>query len=480
MTSSSWLQSFRYRQLNQSHLVAVSDSGDHMFLTHAELEDVQHAPAKLAMSRQAELKAKYFLRDPHSSGIIRLLESRQKTKHETVLAGPSLHIIVPTLRCAHSCRYCQVSRALESDGFTISRADLDHACDAIFESPSPTLTVEFQGGDPLLRFDLVRHAIERIAKHNYVEKRNVRFVVASTLHQLDGEMCTFFKEHEAYLSTSIDGPEDLHNRNRPTPTRDSYSRTRAGITLAREQVSPDSVSALMTTTRDSLNYPEQIVDSYVELGLHEIFIRPLSPYGFARRNRQVLGYSPTEFQQFYEKAFERVLYWNHRGVPIREVRAAIALNKMLSPFDAGYVDLQNPTGAGLAVLLYNYDGFVYPGDEARMLAGSGDQSLRLGRIGESLMDLLGSDVERELIASSMNNPTCQVCAYRSYCGPDPVAAYNQLGSCAAPAQLTEHCQHQLALFDFLFRRLLNADPWFEDLAHRWAQPLPGRKLVANA
>ena len=264
------------------------------------------------------------------------------------------------------------------------------------------------------------------------------------------------------------------------PTRDSFARTVAGIALARKYIGPDAVSALMTTTRDSLVCPEDIVDTYVELGLNEVFIRPLSHYGFARRNGQVLAYSHNEFQAFYERTFERVLYWNRHGVPIREVGATIALNKILSSFDAGYVDLQNPSGAGLAVLLYNYDGFIYPSDEARMLAASGDPSLRLGRIGDPLTNLLGSEVQRRLIAASMNNPSCSECAYNTYCGPDPVGAYNRWGSWSVPAHQTEHCQHYMALFDFLFRRLQPGDPWFEDLAYRWAQPLSTTGITAGA
>ena len=70
-------------------------------------------------------------------------------------------------------------------GHTMALADLNAACDTIFESNAPTLGVEFQGGDPLLRFDLVKHAVERIAHRNASEQRRLRFVVASTLHQLD-------------------------------------------------------------------------------------------------------------------------------------------------------------------------------------------------------------------------------------------------------------------------------------------------------
>jgi His-Xaa-Ser system radical SAM maturase HxsB len=465
-------EAIRFRRLQDSGIVAISDAGDHVFLANDELTILQEEPLRLPRSRLAELRSKFFLLEQNASGMQRLLASRIAAKQETVLSGPSLHILVPTLRCGHSCKYCQVSRALEGDGFTMSPDDLYAACHAIFESPSPTLTIEFQGGDPLLRFDLVRAAIEEIVRLNRAEHRQVRFVVASTLHQLNDEMCNFFRRHEVYLSTSVDGPEWLHNRNRPIPGRDSYSRTMAGIQRARDHISPKAVSALMTTSRESLACPEDIVDTYVELGFDEIFVRPLSHYGFARKNSRALGYSINEFQEFYRKAFNRVLEWNRRGVPLREVAASIAFNKMLGTFDAGYVDLQSPTGAGLAVLVYNYDGYVYPSDEARMIAATGDQSLRLGRIGDPLEKLLSSPLQRKLVESSLSRaaPGCRDCAYSPFCGPDPVGAYNELGSLSSPVELTDHCRRQLWLFDFLYERLHRADTWFEELANAWARP----------
>lgn len=464
---------FRLRPLDAATTVVVSDSGDHAFLDAREVDTLLWNPHKFAKARLAELKSKFILLDPDAKGVSRLRRSRIATKQETILAGPSLHILVPSIQCGHSCRYCQVSRSLAADGFTMSTEDIDRACDAIFQSPAPTLTVEFQGGDPLLHFPLVRRAIQRIAARNAQERRAIRYVVASTLHQLDPEMCAFFRTHQVYLSTSIEGPEWLHNRNRPIPTGDAWKQTVAGVAMVRALISPDAVSALMTTTRESLGCPEEIVDTYVDLGFRDIFLRPLSRYGFARRAEKRVGYSVGEFTAFYEKAFERVLYWNQRGYGLREVAASIALNKMLSPFDAGYVDLQTPTGAGLAVLVYNYDGYVYPSDEARMLVESGDRSLRLGRIGDSLESLLGSDVERNLVASSWSAEAadCRDCAYNPYCGPDPIAAHAEWGTFAVPAHRTTHCQRQMWLFDFLFAKLRSAGPSFEDLAYSWAQPV---------
>ena len=463
---------FRHRQLADGVFVAVSDSGDFAFLDDSELIALRNHSNTLPRERIAELKSKFFLMSPTSGGVRRLLASRVAARQETVFSGPSLHIFVTTLKCAHTCRYCQVSRSLSDDGFTMSIQMVSDACDAVFQSPAPAITVEFQGGDPLLRFDLVRFAIERITELNRNENRQLRFVIASTLHQLDAEMCAFLKSNRVYLSTSIDGPQSLHDKNRPVPGRDSYARTVSGIHMARSLISPDSVAALMTASRESLACPEDIVDAYVGLELNEIFLRPLSRHGFARRNASSLGYAMEDFHAFYDRAFERILDWNRKGVPIREVGACIVFNKLLCSFDGGYVDLQSPTGAGLAVLVYNYDGYVYPSDEARMLAAAGDTTLRLGRIGDPLDTMLTGAVQQRLLDASWSTsvPGCRDCAYNRYCGPDPVSSYNEFGSCEAPVHLTDHCKRHLWLFDYLLTRLRQGDPWFEDLAFQWAQP----------
>lgn len=332
MTYSSSLLPYNLRCLGE-HWLAVSSSGDHIFLDDAEAESLRAGdPQSLPLSTQAALKSRFFLRsEPESLGSARLLAARRSARHETLKTGPSLHIIVPTLQCAHSCQYCQVSRALEDNGHTMPLNDLYAACDSIFDSNAPALTIEFQGGDPLLRYDLVQAAILRIVARNEVEKRSIRFVVASTLHQLNEDMCDFFKQHQVYLSTSLDGPASLHNQNRPTPTRDSYQKTIRGIGLARQHIGKDSVSALMTTAQISLKHPEVIVDEYAYQQLPEIFLRPLSLYGFAKRNQTRLGYTLNQFQMFYERALDRIIEWNRRGVYLREVYASIILNKILSP-----------------------------------------------------------------------------------------------------------------------------------------------------
>lgn len=464
--------SYNTKKLGNGFLI-VSDTGDYAFLSDQELDSLEKDPLILSNPIRADLQSKFILRSKDQSGSEWLHQCRQAERSQTTKGGPSLHMLVVTLQCAHSCQYCQVSRSLEEQGCSMSQAMLEKACTNIFDSQNETITVEFQGGDPLLRFELVQYAIEKIKSINENHNKRIRFVVASTLHQLTQRMCEFFRENNVYLSTSIDGPPSLHNKNRPTPERTAYEKTVLGIQMAREIIGEESVSALMTTTRASLSFPNEIVDEYVHLGMPEIFIRPLSIYGFAKKNIKHIGYGLTEFMEFYKACLDRVLYWNRQGNYIREVYASIILNKLLSPFDAGYVDLQRPTGAGLSAIAYNYDGYIYPGDEARMLAETGDRGLRLGAIGTPISELLSSDLQTNLVRASLNDEKdeCGSCVYKPFCAPNPIDAYAQHGNFYARPSETEHCQKHTMLFDYFFNRIKHSSTWEMDIFYNWAMPV---------
>ena len=106
-------------------------------------------------------------------------------------------------------------------------------------------------------------------------------MIATNLALLDDEMLEFCAEQGVHLSTSLDGPQDLHNGNRRRPGQDSWRQAAAGVRRAQERLRPNWVSALMTTTEASLDRAAEILDAYADLGLRGVFLRPISPYGFA-------------------------------------------------------------------------------------------------------------------------------------------------------------------------------------------------------
>src|SRR5258708_39938408 len=96
--------------------------------------------------------------------------------------------------------------------------------------------------------------------------------------------------------------------------------------------------------------------------------------------RQTISYSMDEWLVFYRQAFDYILELNFKGIDLVEGFARLLLTKILTPFATRFVDLQSPSGAGIAAALYNYDGNVYPMDEARMLAEMGDPTFRIGNV----------------------------------------------------------------------------------------------------
>jgi hypothetical protein len=83
------------------------------------------------------------------------------------------------------------------------------------------------------------------------------------------------------------------------------------------------------------------------------------------------GYPMTEFLRFYPRALDHLSTVNTGGYPMVETYGQLLLTQLMTPFSHGYVDLRSPTGAGLGAVVYDFDGRVYPSDEARMLAAIG-------------------------------------------------------------------------------------------------------------
>lgn len=372
---------FRFIRLDDARYVVTNDVGEHVVMTRAQLATFARHELPVTAALYRELKAKHLVFDDDSRSALDLLAIKYRTRAAVVANLTGLHIFVVTLRCDHSCNYCQVSRQTEDKTrFDMSRLAADRALALVFQSPNPAVKIEFQGGEPLLNFELIRYIVDEAERRNLVARRHLQFVITSNLTHLDDEILAFAKAHGIYFSTSLDGPEALHNANRPLPSGNSYRAAVEGIARIRSALGPDFVSALMTTTPASLARVGDIIDEYVRQGFSSIFLRSLSPYGFAIRTRLVRGYDTADWVEFYKHGLAHILSLNRRGIRLREELTTIALQKMFAPAGAAYVDQQSPAGVAIGALVYNYNGKIYGSDEGRMLAEMGDETLCMGTL----------------------------------------------------------------------------------------------------
>jgi His-Xaa-Ser system radical SAM maturase HxsB len=428
-------------------------------------------PTNSALVRR--LRSKHLIRLPDETLPLELLAMKVATRYERLSQFTGLHIFVVSLRCEHSCPYCQVSRqSADRDRYDMSLETAARALDLVFQSPSPNIKIEFQGGEPLLNFPLVEEIVFRAETLNEQHGRNLSFVIATNLALLDDEILAFAREHDVYFSTSLDGPRDLHNRNRPRPGSDSWERAVAGITRVQETLGVDRVSALMTTTKGSLGRAREIIDCYLELGLSNVFLRPISPYGFAIKTKSHAAYDVESWVRFYEEGLDYILELNARGISVREQFAAIVLKKMLTNEDPGYVDLTSPAGIGIGAVVYNYDGDVYASDEGRMLAEMGDWTFRLGNVHEdSYAEIMLSDALLGPLEESFtwSVPMCSDCAFEPYCGADPVFHRATQGDFLGRKATSAFCRRNMAIFHLLLDRY-ESDAAARDVFVRWVSP----------
>ena len=159
----------------------------------------------------------------------------------------------------------------------------------------------------------MREIVKYAKELNKEVNKKLSFVVCTNLSLLTDEILTFFKEEGVLISTSVDGPERLHNWNRCRKNKSAtFDVVSKNIKRCQEFLGMHAVSALMTTTRASLEQPEKIVDEYVKLSFRSMFIRALNPYGFAVKTSKSIGYSVEEFVDFYKKTLNYILSLNKK------------------------------------------------------------------------------------------------------------------------------------------------------------------------
>ncbi len=362
-------------------------------------------------------KLKYRELVVDASNLERVLQGYRNLNRNLFLDA-GLHIAVITTRCNLRCSYCQ-ARAEDPRDMTIEAAE--GVLKSMFSVRRKGITLEFQGGEPLANWSVLKFMVECAKEMNAVHKKDLEITIVSNLLLLDDEKMVFLKEHGVGLCASFDGLREAHDANRVTPQREgTYDRVVEKINWVRQKYQL-RVGLLPTITKEVIKHPRELVDSYVVMKQTSIALRQVNNMGGACSRWVDVGYSPEEFRAFYVKAMDYILELNKKGVNISERMASVFLKKILFKQDPGYVDLMNPCGAGRAVITYMPDGSCYPCDEARML---GEDMFRLGNVltdgyedmvkKESLMHLLQAASSELWNYGSVFSPWIGVCPVVNY------------------------------------------------------------------
>ncbi|MCX4239804.1 His-Xaa-Ser system radical SAM maturase HxsB [Paraliomyxa miuraensis] len=465
---------FRFRPI-RNHVLVTNVDGRWLLLSRDEFTAFARGEVPEGSPLHDRLSSHGFLREGYR---VPQAVERLRARRSFLQAGPNLHMLVVTLRCNETCAYCHASRAnMDAVHTDMSKETARKAVDLALASTSPFVTLEFQGGEPLVNYEVVQEVVDYATRQNRERGKQLEFTMVSNFSLLDDAKLDWLIEHRVQLCTSVDGPQALHNAQRRLPTGDAHQKTVFWIRRINEryqQLGLDPtlyhVEALLTTTRATLPMWKEVVDTYVELGCRSLFLRPIDPFGFAERTARRLEYPRHEYLEYYRRAVDYMLELNARGVEILERYAAIFLTKILGGHDPNFLDLRSPAGAGIGALAYDYDGSIYTCDEGRMLAAAGDQSFRLGHVDTArYRELVGHPTVRALaIATNLDaQPDCVHCTYQPYCGTNAAYNHKTQGSIFGRMRDNAVCAVHKGIQDYLFEKLDEGDPSVLRTFERW-------------
>ena len=452
---------FNFKKFQDRYLIS-NEQGRYYFLRPKDFEAfVKEDYAAMDPKVVEDLKDRFFLYDSEESVFVEKAMEAYRGNKQYIFNGTCLHIFVLTNACNMCCVYCQAQDSSQELKGIMDEDTARKAVEIALQSPEHYLTFEFQGGEPLIHFEMLRFIVE------YSEARKndkeIQYSLVTNTLLLTDEMIRFFKQYDISVSTSLDGHQPLHDHNRPMRNGGgTFEIVRKNV--KRLQDAGVHAGAIQTTTKQSLEDPGKIIQAYLEMGFDHLFIRPLTPLGYAKEHWDEIGYEPEEFVDFYRKILRMILECNKKGLKAAEGHAGIFLRKIIAGYSDNYMELRSPCGAAVGQMAYYYDGNIYTCDEGRMVAEMGDSMFCLGNVRESSYDeLMDHRICKVTCQASVLEalPGCCDCVYHPYCGVCPVINYASNQNIYERQANSYRCRIYKGMLDTIFEILFTDSEAFQ-------------------
>tara|TARA_Y100000310_G_scaffold4670_1_gene5576 strand:+ start:6247 stop:7869 length:1623 start_codon:yes stop_codon:yes gene_type:complete len=444
---------FRSLKISEDEYFISVDTGNWMIISKEDYELLKKNTVNKSLSTVLE-KNFILLTEKNIDSYINKLRIR----YGFLTEGPTLHIVVVTSNCNLSCIYCQAS-ASNVAANNMNQVTANETVDRIFESPSDSFIIEFQGGEPLMNFPAIKNIIQYANRRAERDHKQVEYsLITNFTSTVTKEKLIFLMENNVSISFSLDGSKELHEKNRGRNYPNAFEILEKKVALYKKiwaslTDEPVELNALMTTTTTSLPLFREIIDTYLNFGITQINIRSLTPLGRALDTKENLVYTPEEFVDFWKNSVGYVLELRAKGIEISEFFLELILTKLFGN-ETGFMDLRSPCGAGYGQITYNYDGQVYTCDEGRMIYSD---YFQIGSIYDQQLNniLLDAKTQSVFESSILEQYYCDYCAFKPYCGVCPVLHLQQKDKIQINVLETGHCEIFFKMIQHIVELFIN-------------------------
>ena len=309
------------------------------------------------------------------------------------------------MRCAY-CYYLEKGKYSENAKQTRMSFDLLEKLikQTVAASPGPVVSFTWHGGEPTLAgMDFYKKALE--LERKYLPRGWEAWNNLQTNGLLLNESwCRFLKENRFDVGLSIDGPADVHDRNRRSAGgAGTFERVHTAIRRLRKAgIEPD---LLCTVNAVSEEHPLEVYRALRETGCGWVQFIPVVIRD-AEGGTAPGSVSPEGYGRFLTAVFDE---WVTNDLGILDVQLFAEMARVMAGGEAGLCWMQPVCGH---VLIAEEDGAVYSCDHFV------DPDHRLGTLRTgSLARMAGSEFQKAFGQSKLESLTdeCRACPYLRFC-----------------------------------------------------------------
>lgn len=206
-------------------------------------------------------------------------------KFQTTKENTGKVVLSTTYNCNLNCKYCYVRGGDLSSKMMDSKVAIK-VIDFLLSKNLDEITIQFFGGEPTLNFKCIKDIVDYLNKKKAKSKINYEI---STNGLVPQNYLDFFAKNKFLFIVSLDGPEEIHNLQRPARNEkiNSFQATKRTVDLILQKTKKLKIRA--TITSNSVEKMADIVKYFSSLDIKLIHFEVFTPVG---RGKNHLEWKP--------------------------------------------------------------------------------------------------------------------------------------------------------------------------------------------
>lgn len=302
-----------------------------------------------------------------------------------------------THNCNLGCSYCYSGKKFNKEmPWETAKKAVDFSFNAKPEGDS--IEFGFFGGEPLLKFKLIRKIVAYIRKKEQELSRMVNMQITTNGTLITPEILSFIKQEEIGLCFSIDGPKQIQDKERRYKNgKSSFTKVINNLKTSLDKLDKIQVNAVYSP--DTLSSLPETVDFFVKFGVPLIHLNPniVADWQHVKVNK---------IKSCYDSIAQHYINYYLQG---REISINQIDSKIITFLKGGY-DASDRCGMGETEWGIAPSGNIYPCE--RFIGEDDGGELCMGNVHSGLHHFSRCSVIKN---RGNKNTRCVQCSLQKYC-----------------------------------------------------------------